>query len=476
MSKKKDGIRVEFVGENSMGVTGSCIYIETPTKKMLLECGLYQSNNVKRDYEINSRKFKFKVKELDYIFVNHIHQDHLGLIGKLYKEGCKAQIIVTDKSVPFIEVMAKDSAYIMGKDAATLSKTTGRDIQPLYTEEDVNIMLDYIVGYEMNRLYMLDEDISFKFISAGHIIGSAQLILYIKDKKGHIQKILYTSDIGGSKLNKPFVEPFEKETKTGILIGECTYGSSDKREVKKKDIDKDIEKIRTVVLETIDRGGSVLIPCFSLDRTQYMLSILYKMFANDKSFDIPIVVDSPLSCKITKIYQEILEGEDKELIDNICNWENVRFISDRDESMASVADKRSRILISSSGMLHAGRVLNYVKNILPDSKSTILFVGYSAQNTLATKIKNGSSQKSITIDGKPYKNRCSIIDLRSFSGHRQRNELLSYYKEVQCNNIYLIHGDTQGRIEFKKDLEALLSKENKTTKVIVPTKNSVIHL
>jgi metallo-beta-lactamase family protein len=476
MSSKNKKVRITFVGENSSSVTGSCTLIEYKDKKILLECGLFQSNNQKTDYQVNTKKFKFKPKDIDYIFVGHTHIDHIGLIPRLYKEGCHAEIICTHKTVEFMPTLLKDSAYIMERDSMILSKGKNIEIEPIYDDENVNKSMHFVRGHDFDKLYELDENISFKFIPAGHIVGSAQLVLYIKEDNGRIHKILYTSDLGNIKLNKPFVEEFEKETKSNIVIGECTYGGSD-RVTSKKDREKDIEKIKSVVLDTcLDKKGRVLIPSFALDRTQFMLKILYDLFGEDENFDIPIIIDSPLACKMTDIYKYVLDGENKELIKKITSWENVKFVSDADASKLSVADETPKIIISSSGMMTAGRVIHYTKSILEDGKSTILFCGFSAENSLAYKIKNNKLKKPISIDGKKYKNKCSIVDLKSFSSHMQREDLLNYYKQINCQAIYLVHGEMNGKIEFANQLKQELSDENKSTHVCVVNKSTSILL
>lgn len=478
MTKKGDKIKVSFVGMNCEEVTGSMTLIEFDKTKILLEAGLYQSNNIKKDYEINSRKFKFKVKEIDYIFVNHVHIDHCGLLPKLYAEGCKAKIIVINDSNKIMRKLLKDSAFIMQKDVETLNRTnkTNGIYKPIYTNDDVEKVFDNIIEYDFKTLYELDENISFEFIPSGHIIRAGQLKLWI-NRKNKIKTILYTSDLGNIQIkDKPFVDKFEMVEKADLVIGEATY-SNPKRESKLRDRIKDIEKIKSVVLETcIDRNSRVLIPTFSLDRTQFLLKILYDLFGEDEKFNIPIIVDSPLSCKITKIYREILEGEDKILIEKIMNWKNVRFIENSDESKIFVSDNTPAIILSASGMMTAGRSRFYVKNLLPNSNATVLFCGYASEGSLAWKIKNGTEQKTINIDGKPYRNKINIVDLLSFSSHMQREDLLNYYSEIQCEKIALVHSNFKDKCEFGKALQNIIANKNKTSKVIIVNKSTSINL
>jgi metallo-beta-lactamase family protein len=478
MSKnKKDKIKISFIGGNSDSVTGSMILIETLDKKIILEAGLFQCGSIRDAYEINSRRFKFKPSQIDYIFLNHNHIDHSGLLPRLYKEGCNARIITPIHATKFLSILLRDSCRIINSDIEVLNKKSNKALTPLYSIEDVENTLEHIEECEFNNTYNLDDNMAFEFIPAGHIINSAQLVLYIT-QNNHTQKLLYTSDLGNIKLSKikPFVDKFEKVNKVNIAIVESTYSNRDKS-VKMKDYEKDLEKMKSVIMETcVERKGRVLIPSFAMDRSQFILKILYDLFGSDVNFDIPIIIDSPMTCDIFDVYGEILEGEDKELFDKIISWKNVKFVRDSDESRALINDKQPKVIISSSGMMTKGRSKNYCKSILPDSNACILFAGYSSEGSLAWKIKNGKEQKTITIDNKPYKNKCNIVSLNSFSSHIQRDDMIAYYSQINCDKICLVHGNMDGKISLKQDLDDKFSKENKTTKVIVVNKDTIANL
>jgi metallo-beta-lactamase family protein len=478
MAKKKENqIKVSFVGGNAYEVTGSMTLIEFGNKKILLEAGLFQSNSLKEDYKFNSRKFDFKPKEIDFIFISHFHIDHIGLLPKLYKEGCMARIICVKDSSKFIYPMLKDSAFIMQRDCEMLNKKSSDvEYKPIYFEEDVNKTVEHIEEYNYGQIIQLDNEISFKFISAYHIIRSAQIELYIK-QGNHTEKILYTGDLGNVAIkNKHYVEQFEHCKNASLVIGECTYSGRNDN-ITDKDRQKDIEKIKSVILETCyDKHGQVLIPSFSLDRTQSILTILYELFGNNPVFEVPVIIDSPLTCAITEIYGQVLCGEELELFKKVCGWKNVRFIKDINDSKACMNDNRPKIVISSSGMMNQGRSKSWSKVILPNPYSTILFIGYSALNTLASKIKSGNKQKTIFIDGKSFKNKCAIVDLHSFSGHMQQQDLLNYYSNIQAEKIALVHSNFKNKCEFSQELQEMISKKNKTSRVIVVNKETKINL
>jgi metallo-beta-lactamase family protein len=475
MGKKKDKVKVSFVGMNAHEVTGSMILVEYKDKKILLDCGLYQSNNLYNDYKINTHKFDFNPKEINYIFISHCNIDHFGLLPRLYNEGCQAQVITYYDTVNFIEPMLADSAFIMDRDMIMLRKKNS-NLEPIYTIDDVKKSLPYIRGYDKDTTYRLDETISFELKSAGHIVGSMQIILYIKEDSGHIDKIAFSGDLGNILFDNPFINKFEPISKCNIFIGETTYSNPD-RSAKKKDREKDIEKLKTTI-DTMcnDRKGRILIPCFALQRVQTMLKILYDIFGNDDKFDLPIIIDSPLAVKLTKVFKETLVGEEKELIHIITSWKNVKMITDAEESKLCVIDENPKIILSSSGMIHSGRSVHYIKSILPKSNDCVIFCGFACPGTIGWKIKNEPEQKTITIDGKPYRNKCQVVNLKSFSSHMQFEQLLDYYKSLNTTAIYLIHGDMEDKLKFKKILEEELSKMGKSTKVVAVNKGTKISL
>lgn len=476
MSKKsKDKIRVSFVGGNAEDVTGSMTLVEFGEHKLLIECGLYQSESLMNDYKINNRKLPFKPSEIEYIFCGHNHADHMLLLPRLYAQGCKAKIIVPKNVKNLFEIMALDSAFIMQRDTETIERRYNKCVNPIYIDEDVSATLPYFQEYDYNQKIELDENISFQFIPSGHIINGAQLEIWIKNNN-HISKIGYTSDIGNIVIPKYYVTPFQPIEKCDLFIGESTY-SDNSRSVTMKDREKDLEKIHSII-DTVccDNGHKVLIPVFALDRVQNILTILYKMFGEDKSFDIPIIVDSPLACKITKLYEQLLTGEDLELYHQVMNWKNLKFVEEYEDSKFYQQSKEPMIICACSGWMSAGRSRTWAKRLLPDALSHIIFVGYSSEGSLSYKIKKGKVTKTISIDGKAYANKCNVTSLLSFSSHMQHNELLDYYSNVQCEKVCLVHGNFKDKCNFGKELQDEISKKNKTSKAVIVNKSTSILL
>jgi len=473
MGKKKSKVRISFVGNNSIAVTGSMILVETEYKTILLECGMIQSSNSIKDYKDNAKHFPFKPKNIDYVFINHAHTDHMSLTPKLVRDGFNGRIITTEITSKLAKPMLKDSANIIRKDSEYISKKRGVNFEPFYNEDDVYNTLNLIDTYDYGIIHKLDDNTSFKFLHNSHIIGACQLELFLKTSTGHIEKILYTSDLKGNINKNYYVEDTEYCTKANVVISECTYGA-DEKNVKANRV-KDLEKIKTVVNQVclMDKGR-ILIPVFSLSRAQQLLTDLYCLYGEDKTFTTSIIVDSPLIWEITKVYKDALQGEHKELFDKVCNWENVRFIKDYNESKNCVSDNSSKIVLSSSGFLLKGRSVNYLKEFISDIKSHILFVGYSPEGSIASKIKNG--QKFINIEGKSYKNKCSITILNSFSSHIGQIELLNYLKGISCEKVFLVHADTNSKLRFKELLEEEISKLFRSTRIIATNKDTVCNM
>lgn len=415
--------------------------------------------------------------EISMVIVGHLHLDHQGLIPALFKsQNCNTRIIVPLHSFSILKEMWLDAAFINQRDSEYLTTKTGRQVEPLFTEADVFEALRHVEEYPSEEIIQLDENLAIRYVPAGHILLSQQCEIFVGNN--HKRKILFTSDLGNLNIqdNKIFVERFKPVSKANIVIGEATYAARERRNTK-GDVKKDIEKIRTVIDQyCIDNHHRILIPVFSLDRMPYMLWIIYSLFKDNPSFNIPVLIDSPLAIRLLKCYSSILDGDRKEKFDDMMSWKNIKLIVDPEDSRAAIADKGAKVILSSSGMLCAGRSIYWTTDVLTHSDDCILFCGYAGPDTLAYRIKNGKEQKTISINGKPYKNRCQIVDLKSFSSHMQREDLINYYKSINCEKIYLVHSDPDSKLAFKEDLGAAIADVLKSTRVVAVNKSTKITL
>lgn len=475
MAKSKNKIRVRFIGEAANDVTGSCIHIQTSSKQILLECGLFQScGSTLENYKINNKYFDFKPKDIDYVFLAHNHADHMGLTPKLYKNGCKARVIAPSGTKPIAEILMRDSAHIMEIDAQELSEKFKRDYYPIYTDSDVDKCLKYYTEYPIGEIVQLDENIKFRFIPSGHILNSAQLELWITE--GNVtKKIGYTSDLGNIHIQKYYTNKFKPITKCDVLIGETTY-ACEERVANKKMRNKDLEKLEMCIRQTcLEDNARVLIPVFANDRCQNMLTYIYDIFGNDNTFDIPVLVDSPMATRICNSYTNLLTGEDAIKWRQVLSWGNIHFISDAAESRAWRDSNQPVIVLASSGMCVRGRSVAWIGKMLSRTYDRIIFCGFAAENSLAATIKQGV-QKTITVSGKRVANKCQITDLHSFSSHMQRDSLLKVYGTTECEKVVLVHGNMDGKIDFAKDLQEEISRNDNTGKVIVANKGYELSL
>lgn len=435
-------------------------------------------HTVLENYKANMKYIqKIHPQELQYIIIGHVHQDHIGMIPTLYARGkCNAKIIVPKGSISILKEMWLDSSFINCRDVEVINLKNDRNYEPFYTEDVVYKTIEYIEEIDSDKIVSLSDELAIRYTDAGHILLSKQCEVYINGGS-RTRKILFSSDLGNisTQDTRVFVENFKPVTSANIAIMECTYASKE-RQCTKETYKKDVTKIKSVVEQyCIDNNSRVLIPSFSLDRTPYILWILYSLFGKDENFKIPILIDSPLANRLLDCYSSILDGEKKELFDEIMSWNNIKRVIQPESSKAAIADKSAKIILSSSGMLTAGRSVKWTQSILPNENDCILFMGYSGENTLAWKIKYGKDHKTININGKPYKNKAQIYDLKSFSSHMQRNEMLNYYKSINCEKIYLVHSDSN-KIEFKHDLENAIADCLKSTKVVAVNSGTKISL
>ena len=252
MKKKQNNIRVSFVDEPAaMDVTGSMVYVKTDTHNILIDAGLHQSNSKYDDFLVNKRRFKeFKPKDIDYIFISHLHADHVFLSPRLYKEGCSAKMIVAQDNYRIMHRMAEDSAYIIERDIELINNQHGKNYDPLYTIEDVERTMNYVSEYPVMEKIVVDDTLSFMLIPNGHLLGSVQILLYLK--QNNIEKtLLFTGDIGNSKVHNYYVNKFTPVDHADLVIGESTYGDRPDLKTGQKERNNDIEKLFSIITQQV---------------------------------------------------------------------------------------------------------------------------------------------------------------------------------------------------------------------------------
>ena len=467
--KVKDKVEITFIGGMSEEVTGSCSMIKFKDQIILVDFGMCQSGHTVYNNYITNRDFlkQIKPKDITAVVITHAHADHLGLLPWLFTGGnCQAKVYVALNSIPIMKEMLLDSAGIMERDSLLLTQQKDRLFVPFYNEKDVNECTKHMVEITPLEAVEIAEGISLTFYPNAHILLSQQAELTFNTvpiKK----RVLFTGDLGNlvNHKDKFYMEDFVPIERTDYVISESTYGAKTKRN-SRKDYKKDLEKMKSVITQ-FTQSGTVLIPTFSLDRTPYFMWIIYNMFKNDEDFNVPVLIDSPLAIRLLKHYENLLDYAKLEKWQEMMHWKNFVFVVEPEDSQYWVASDKPKLVLSASGMMQQGRSVKYLKALLPHSNNCILCAGYMGENTLGYKIKESKNNSMVTIQGKQYKNKCNIVDLKCFSGHMQHQDLVDYLTSIKVSQkIFLVHGEMKGKLELKKEIEQKLHDEYRTTKVV----------
>lgn len=470
--KNKNKIVVEFVAKSKEQVTGSSILISYPLKdgtykKVLVELGANQTNkDLYTEYILNKEIVEsIPYNELDYVFISHSHYDHIGNLPSLIPNGFTGRIISNSENAKLLEPILVDGAYIMSKNVKAINSKK-HNVEPLYTESDVYLTMNRVDEYSMNQIHKLTEELSFQFVSAGHILGSCQLILYIKSPSGQVKKIHITSDLGSDYNKQPFVKPKDIVTSSSVSIFEATYNQLDRGFNSKKEVETERNRFKEFIKSELKNRRSILIGVFAQSRQQSMMEFLYRTFKDDETFSYNIYVDGVLGLSLNNIYQSILEGEDKEYWKEILSWKNFCFVSGYEKTMEVALNKdETRIILSSSGMFSNGRVVNYVKTMIENPKCSIVLCGYQSEGTVGSQIQR-SDNKTVKIDGLEYKKRANIYQMSTWSSHIMPMENIKYMSQINTPLIILHHSDSENKYSFRDTIEKELRNRNNSAKVV----------
>lgn len=472
MAKSKEKVSIEIVGKSGDGVTGSMYYITYNDKQILLEAGLYQTSgdDVLKQYRVNHRNYKVPFADIDAVIISHFHIDHCGLIPYLFARGYCGNVYIPKGNKALARIMWEDSLKIFESDCAKLEKRYNMKAAPLYTQEDIEVALEHLVEIPFGKDIVLFDDLTMRYYRSSHIVNAAQV--YMTFKLGEtVKRLGFTGDIG-SDIEKDYIQPYEPLPYCDVLLAECTYGNSHKTH-KQKDRDKDIEKIKCVVDQCCQHDTQkVLFGSFSLNRLQDILTTLYKIYGDDETFATPIIVDAPLGIKISALWDKLIE-KDFELWKKVSAWKNIVWVSSYEESQQWQRLRTSQVVISTSNFLKNGRVVSWLKSVLPNANARVMLCGYAGdEESVAYQIQH--NKKWVVIDGDRIANRANVMQLTSFSSHACRSELLQRYTDTQYNKIYLVHSESKGKQEFAKMLRESLSNANRAAKVYTPVTSDKI--
>lgn len=456
---------LQIIGASATGVTQSCYVVRFQKYMIMLDCGIYQESDIATNHRKNQELLKkIKPRDIDWIILHESHSDHTCLIPALFARGCQAHIIVPTGTTDFLRILWEDSYKIMTQDTLKLNHKHNIKASPFYKQEDIEVALNRCIEINPMVSYNLTNNITLKYYPSNHIIHACQLSLEFK--QGYQKKVLnFTGDVGG-KTPQYYVANRIDLPRADILLAESTYNTP-KRMNKICDRQKDLEKIASI-LNKYDR---VLIPVFALGRCQTILTEIYNLWLKGKiPENIKIYVDSPMSQQISKLFP----NDDETWFNIMNNWKNFNFIEDFATSQAMQLSKEPMVILSSAGMMTGGRSVSWAKVFVPDTKSHIIFCGYSSQNTLASQIRYG--EKEIMIEGDLLPNNCSITELVSYSSHASYEELMDYYSNILTyDKIVLVHGELEGKISFANTLQNNLIKQGKSSRVIMTNTDNKIY-
>jgi len=447
-------MKLTFLG-GAGTVTGSKILLEINYKKILIDCGLFQG--LKELRIKNWDKLPIDLNELDLVLLTHAHLDHSGYLPVLVKNGYKGDIYCTKATKDLTEIILLDSGKIQEEDAKRGNKyeyVNHKPAKPLYDIEDAKKAILHLKTFELNKWYSIDEEIQFKFLNSGHILGSAFALLKVNEKI-----IAFSGDIG---RKEPILLPqFEYIEKADYLIVESTYGNRIHKEI------SIIEELSKYIKHTYSKKGVLIIPTFSVERAQEIIYLLSILKREKRLPNIPIYLDSPMGVNATEVYFKYKNIHTLSDIDIKSMLNTVQLISEVNASKAVVNDDAPKIVLAGSGMLTGGRVLHYLDKYIEDKKNSILIVGFQAEGTRGRALLSGDSE--IKFFGKYHKINAEIFKINAFSGHADQSELLDWLKHFTKAPVltFINHGEPHQsqalKVKIKTDLNwnCTVAKMNK---------------
>ncbi|MDH5560411.1 MAG: MBL fold metallo-hydrolase, partial [Deltaproteobacteria bacterium] len=407
-------------------------------------CGLFQGRRSEM-YEKN-QNLPFDPSEIDAMILSHAHLDHSGNIPNLIKNGFKGKIFATEPTVDLCKILLRDSAYLQEQDIrwVNVARAKSNDkppVKPIYSIKEAQAAMNSFHPVQYDERFEILKGVKVTFRDAGHILGSAGILLEIREK-GRAIRLGFTGDLG-RKDTVVICDP-NPIRDLDALICETTYGN--RFHSPQADIE---EELASVINQVAIEGGKILIPSFAVGRTQQVVYYLHKLFSQDRIHDMPIFVDSPMANRATEVFRKYPQYLDREanriFLDNNedpFGFKRLTYVNDTEDSKKLNDLIYPHIIISASGMAEGGRILHHLRNNIENSKTLILFVGYSAKETLARKIMDG--QKKVKIYGEEFTVNAKIKILDHFSAHADRRGILDYFKfstPERLKNIFLVHGE-----------------------------------
>ncbi|MCZ7554837.1 MAG: MBL fold metallo-hydrolase [Bacteroidia bacterium] len=446
-------------------VTGSSHLLTVNGTNILLDCGLYQGKRAEA-WEINSR-FPYTPSEIDALVLSHAHIDHSGKLPMLCKHGFDGTVFCTHATRDLANVMLLDSAFLQQKDAEFVNKMHQRkglpEVQPLYTLDDVVDSLTQFQTVGYRRKTHIADGITVTFYDAGHILGSAIVMLDVRDGDRELS-ICFTGDLG--RPDRPILMDPEFPGDADVLITESTYGGRTHLETEVA-----LDLLEDVIKRTIARNGKIIVPAFAVGRTQELIYDLHLLWEAGRLPEIPIYVDSPLSVNATQVFRihpECMDPEAREAMltqQNPFNFETLRYVSHVTHSKELNGIHQPMMIISASGMCEGGRILHHLRNNIENPRNTILITGYNAEHTLGRRLVE--RHPKVNIFGEEFAVKAEIVVMNSLSAHADKKELLAFhgrFNPARLGHTFLVHGDYDQQQKLQHAMQEDLGLRN----VVIP--------
>lgn len=445
-------MKIHFNGA-AQTVTGSQHLLEINGRKLLLECGIYQGR--RKDFYRRNSHFPFDPQEIDAVILSHAHIDHSGNLPNLIKQGYTGPIYATHPTCELADIMLQDSGHIYEEDVEYLNRKKKRrgeePVEPLYTKEDAKQVKQFFRPTGYKQPFTPIPGVTAQLFDAGHILGSAGVCLDINEG-GKNTRVWFSGDIGRRGL--ALIRDPQLPEDVDHLLMECTYG--DKPHSNPEDA---FVELREVICRTVERGGKIIIPSFSVGRTQEIVYNLNRMISDGDLPRIPVFVDSPLAINATRIFQRFPSYYDDETHTFMqtgrhpaLSFDGLSYTRSVEESKAIQRQPGPQIIISASGMAEAGRILHHLKNNIEDKRNTIVIVSWQAPHTLGRRIAD--RERKVRIFGDQFDLKAEVATIGGFSSHAGQTFLLEYARATRktLKGIYLVHGDLDAAAAFQQVL------------------------
>ncbi|MDB5538365.1 MAG: fold metallo-hydrolase [Devosia sp.] len=432
-------------------VTGSCYRVVHPGGQFLVDCGMFQGNKTVRD--LNYKPFPFDPRAIDYLLLTHAHIDHAGLLPRLTHMGYRKPIWATEPTNGLLEYLLPDAAGIQESEADRETRKRARraeePFQPLYLIEDAEEALKLRKSIDYEKWITPGPGVRARYWNAGHILGSASIEVEVQDGSGKAIRILFSGDLGPNQ--KVFYEAPDAPSGYDYILSESTYGGRERQDYT---LLERRTALKTEINDALARGGNLVIPTFAVERSQELLHDIGYLIKSGEISPSLVFLDSPLASKVTGVYRKYAAMfEDMELgADELFNDPRFRIVEAVDESKAINSIRGGAIIMSASGMADAGRIKHHLRNNLPRSNATVLFVGYQAPGTLGQIIQSGAREVRIHSELVPV--RAHIRSLGNYSAHADHSELVAWVtKRLPAHGaVFLTHGEDEERAALKAAL------------------------